>query len=37
MGKLFLHMGVFALISLAVLGLCFWVIRVEERRKGTRR
>lgn len=39
MGKLFLHMGVFAVVSLAILGACFLMIRLEEQRtarKGPR-
>ena len=37
MGKLFLHIGVFALVSLFIYGLCLWMIRIEERREQRRR
>jgi hypothetical protein len=30
-------MGVFALVSLAVLALCLWVVRLEDARKKRRR
>lgn len=36
MEKLFLYMGVFALVTLAIYGLCLWVIRIEEKRDEKR-
>lgn len=37
MGKLFLHMGVFAVVSAVVYALCLWMVRIEERREARRR
>ena len=37
MGKLFLHMGVFAAFSLLVLAVCFWMVRIEDRKQARRR
>lgn len=36
MEKLFLHMGVFALVTLAVAAVSFWMVRQEERKRGRR-
>ena len=36
MGTLFLHAGVFALVTLAVAGVCQWFVRQEERKQGRR-
>ena len=38
MDKLFLHMGVFAVVTAIVAATCFWFVRKEEeRKKRTRR
>jgi hypothetical protein len=34
MEKLFLHIGVFALVTLAVAAACFAFVRAEEKKKG---
>jgi hypothetical protein len=34
MDKLFLHMAVFALVTLAVAGVCYWFVKQEERKKS---
>lgn len=36
MGTLFLHAGVFALVTLAVAAACEWIVRQEERKHGRR-
>ena len=36
MGKLFVHMGVFALVTFLVYLACLYFIRVEERREARR-
>lgn len=33
MDKLFLHAGVFALVTLLVYLVCMWFVRIEERKK----
>lgn len=33
MGTLFLHAGVFALVTLAVAGVCEWFVRLEEKKQ----
>lgn len=33
MGTLFLHAGVFALVTLAVAGVCEWFVRSEEKKQ----
>lgn len=37
MDKLFLHMGVFAVITAIVAAVCFWFVRRDEEKKRTRR
>lgn len=37
MEKLFLHMAVFAVITALVATACFWFVRKDEEKKGTRR
>lgn len=37
MEKLFLYMGVFALVTLGIYGLCLLVIRIDEKREAKRR
>lgn len=37
MEKLFLYMGVFALVTLGIYGLCIWMIKIEEKREAKRR
>jgi predicted Co/Zn/Cd cation transporter (cation efflux family) len=32
MEKLFLHAGVFALVTLAVAAVCYWFVRQEEKK-----
>lgn len=34
MGKLFLHMGVFATITAIVAVVCFWFVAQEEKKKS---
>ena len=36
-GRLFLHMGVFALITFLTYLACMWMVRIEERREARRR
>lgn len=36
MGTLFLHAGVFALVTLAVAGVCEWFVRQEEKKNRGR-
>lgn len=36
MGTLFLHAGVFALVTLAVAGVCEWFVRIEEKKPHRR-
>lgn len=36
MAKLFLHFGVFMLITLVVAAVCFWFVRLEERKSARR-
>lgn len=36
MGKLFFHMGVFALVTVAVYFVCMWLVRIEDRRHARR-
>lgn len=37
MDKVFLHAGVFALVTLAIAAVCFWVAGREERANQRRR
>ena len=34
MGKLFLHIFVFALVTAAVAAACLWMVAMEERKKN---
>jgi hypothetical protein len=34
--RLFLYMGVFAVITLAVYFACEWMVKIEERRRSRR-
>jgi len=36
-GKLFFHMGVFALVTLAVYAACLWLVRFEDKRQARHR
>lgn len=35
-GTLFLHMGVFALVTLGIYALCMLMVRIEDRRVAQR-
>jgi uncharacterized membrane protein len=37
MGKLFFHMGVFALVTFVIFLVCMQFVRIEERREAKRR
>jgi uncharacterized membrane protein len=37
MGKLFFHMGVFALVTFVIFLVCMWFVRIEDRREAKRR
>lgn len=37
MGKLFFHMGVFALVTFVVFLVCMWFVRIEDQREAKRR
>ncbi|HEV7588108.1 MAG TPA: hypothetical protein VGO40_08235 [Longimicrobium sp.] len=37
MGKLFFHMGVFALVTFVIYLVCMWFVRIEEQREAKRR
>ena len=37
MGKLFFHMGVFALVTFVIFLVCMWFVRVEDQREAKRR
>jgi hypothetical protein len=36
MGKLFFHMGVFALVTFLVYLVCLWFVRIEDQREAKR-
>ena len=37
MGKLFFHMGVFALVTFVIYLVCMWFVRIEDQREAKRR
>jgi len=37
MGKLFFHMGVFAVVTFVIFLVCMWFVRVEDQREAKRR
>jgi uncharacterized membrane protein len=37
MGKLFFHMGVFAVVTLVIFLVCMWFVRIEDQREARRR
>jgi preprotein translocase subunit YajC len=37
MGKLFFHMGVFALVTFVIFLVCMWFVRIEDQREAKRR
>jgi len=37
MGKLFFHMGVFALVTFVIFLICMWFVRIEDQREAKRR
>ena len=36
MGKLFFHMGVFALVTFVIYLVCLWFVRIEDQREAKR-
>jgi uncharacterized membrane protein len=36
MGKLFFHMGVFALVTFVIFLVCMWFVRIEDQREAKR-
>ena len=36
MGKLFFHMGVFALVTFVIFLVCMWFVRDEDQREAKR-
>ena len=36
MGKLFFHMGVFALVTFVIYLVCMWFVRIEDQREAKR-
>jgi hypothetical protein len=34
MGKLFFHMGVFALVTFVIYLVCLWFVRIEDQREA---
>ena len=36
MGKLFLHMGVFAVVTFLIFLVCMWFVRIEDQREARR-
>ncbi|MFL5537470.1 MAG: hypothetical protein ACJ8J0_00670 [Longimicrobiaceae bacterium] len=37
MGKLFFHMGVFAVVTFVIFLVCLWFVRIEDEREARRR
>jgi len=37
MGKLFFHMGVFAVVTFVIFLVCLWFVRIEDEREARRK
>ena len=37
MGKLFFHMGVFAVVTFVIFLVCLWFVRIEDEREAKRK